>query len=238
MNRALSLICFIAAVAFAISPLLTPGFNGFSPDQFPVPQVDPPIQPAGWAFSIWGLIYAWLILGTGYGLWRRSEAPDWAPHRLPLAISLALGTAWLPLALISPVWATVLIWIMLATALWAMSACGRSDRWLQQAPVAIYAGWLTAASVVALMLCLAGYDILLGMEGWGWVGLALATGLAVTVQRMTPAAPEYGVTVIWALLGVIAANWGDWLFVIGAIVGAAFVGWAIVSSRQDRTGQP
>lgn len=234
MNRALALICFVAAVAFAISPLLTPGFNGFSPDQFPVPQVDPPIQPAGWAFSIWGLIYAWLILGTGFGLLKRAEDASWAPHRLPLAISLVLGTGWLPLAVISPVWATVLIWIMLATALWALRACTTCDRWLQQAPIAIYAGWLTAASVVALMLCLAGYDIGLGMTGWGWIGLALATGLAVTVQRLTPHAPEYGLTVIWALTGVIAANWGDWLFVLGAALGLGIVGWTIIATRQER----
>ena len=40
---------------FAVSPLFTQGFNGFEPDQFPVPQDDPPVQPAGYAFSIWGL---------------------------------------------------------------------------------------------------------------------------------------------------------------------------------------
>ena len=52
---------------FAASPFLSEGFNGFAPDQFPVPQDDPPVQPAGYAFSIWGVIYLWLIVGTGFG---------------------------------------------------------------------------------------------------------------------------------------------------------------------------
>ena len=156
-----------------------------------------------------------------------------AAHRVGRAFGYGGGMPVLAV-LLPPVWATVLIWIMLATALWALRACTTSDRWLQQAPIAIYAGWLTAASVVALMLCLAGYDIGLGMTGWGWIGLALATGLAVTVQRLSPHAPEYGLTVIWALTGIIAANWGDWLFVLGAALGLGIVGWTIIATRQER----
>lgn len=30
-----------------------------------MPQVDPPVQPAGWAFSIWSEIYLWLIVSAG-----------------------------------------------------------------------------------------------------------------------------------------------------------------------------
>ena len=156
-----------------------------------------------------------------------------AAHRVGRAFGYGGGMTVLAV-LLPPVWATVLIWIMLATALWALRACTTSDRWLQQAPIAIYAGWLTAASVVALMLCLAGDDIGLGMTGWGWIGLALATGLAVTVQRLSPHAPEYGLTVIWALTGIIAANWGDWLFVLGAALGLGIVGWTIIATRQER----
>jgi len=60
MTRMKAILLFTAAIAFAISPFLVDGFNGFAPDQFPIPQIDPPAQPAGYAFSIWGL-----ILGRG-----------------------------------------------------------------------------------------------------------------------------------------------------------------------------
>ena len=46
MNRMTSLLTLLAALAFALSPLLSSGFNGFAPDQFPVPQDNPPVQHA------------------------------------------------------------------------------------------------------------------------------------------------------------------------------------------------
>jgi len=76
MTRAFAILTFAAALAFAVAPFVSEGFNGFAPDQFPVPQDAPPIQPAGYAFSIWGVIYLWLIVATGFGLVRRADAPD------------------------------------------------------------------------------------------------------------------------------------------------------------------
>ncbi|MFZ7089564.1 hypothetical protein [Primorskyibacter sp. 2E233] len=205
MNRLWAILCLLAAVAFAASPALAPGFNGFEPTQFPVPIENPPVQPAGYAFAIWGLIYVWLIIGTGFGLLRRFDDPDWSPMRMPLFVSLAVGTAWLPVAQLSPLISTVMIGVMLGAALLSLFRVGDTDRWLQQAPVAIYAGWLTAASCVALGVILGGY-------GWlpptpaALISLALALVISVVVQYRLHRAPEYGITVIWALVGVIVAN--------------------------------
>lgn len=81
-DRALAIAVLIAALAFAASPVIFPEFAGYRPDLFPIPQESPPVQPAGWAFSIWGGIYAWLILGAGYGFWRHADDGDWRPMRL------------------------------------------------------------------------------------------------------------------------------------------------------------
>ncbi len=206
MTRLWSILCVVAALTFAASPFLSPGFNGFEPSQFPVPLEDPPVQPAGYAFAIWGLIYLWLIGGTVFGALLRSDDLDWAPMRPPLFASLAMGTVWLPLAQVSPVLSTLLIWAMLGTALLALFRAGDTDRWLQQAPVAIYAGWLSAASCVALGIVIGGY-------GWmpptpaALLSLLICAVLAVTVQYRLHRAPEYGITVIWALVAVVVANW-------------------------------
>lgn len=205
MTRLWAILLALAAIAFAAAPFVTAGFNGFDPSDFPVPQKDPPVEPAGYAFSIWGLIYAWLVVGALFGLVRRMDDPDWAPMRPPLVISLAIGSVWLWIAQMSPIAATVLIWIMLASALVSLFRVGDTDRWLQQAPVAIYAGWLTAASCVSLGLLLAGHG-LLGPTPAALVSLGLALVLAVATQYALHRAPEYGVTVIWALIGVIVAN--------------------------------
>lgn len=205
MDPMKSILAFAAAVAFALSPFLSPGFNGFSPDQFPVPQVDPPAQPAGYAFSIWGLIYIALIAGTGFGLLKRARDEGWDWARWPLIISLVIGAAWLPVAQFSPFWATVLIWLMLTSAIIALLRMSPADRIWQRTPVALYAGWLTAASSVALALMLAGHGV---MGGTAAALLCLGFGLviAATVQSLRPDTPEYSAAVIWALVGVVVSN--------------------------------
>jgi len=199
------LIVLLFAVAFAASPLWVPGFGGFDADQFPVPQIDPPVQPEGYAFAIWGVIYLWLIIGSGYGIWRRWSDPAWAAMRLPLILSFAVGSVWLPVAVRSPVWATVLIWVMLITALWALWRSPRTDAWAAAWPVGLYAGWLSAASCVALGLLLAGYGFV-DQQVAAWIMVGVAIVLAWGVQWTLGHAPTYGVAVIWALIAVGVQN--------------------------------
>ena len=206
MSRPLTaLMTFLLAIGFAVSPFFVSGFNGFSPDQFPIPQDNPPVQPAGYAFSIWGLIYVWLIVGMGWGLWKRREDYLWHDMRLPLALSLFVGCFWLAVAVASPVWAAVLIWVMLITALYALFRSPRVDRGFAALPVGLYAGWLSAASCVSLGLLAAGYGWMSGpTAGLVFVGLAIV--IAAGVQSSLMRAPTYGIGVIWALVAVVVAN--------------------------------
>jgi hypothetical protein len=208
MPRLAAILTALFAVTFVASPLLTAPFSGFRADQLPLPQIDPPVQPAGWAFSIWGLIYGWLLLSAGFGLLRRAEDPGWNAARRPLILCLAAGTPWLAVANASAIWATVLIFVMAGLAIAAALAAPRQDRWLLQAPVAILAGWLTAASFVSLGSTAAGHGVMTGSLGWAAIGICGALGLGLAVQRALPRAPEYGLTLVWALAGIIAANLG------------------------------
>ncbi|HEY9037626.1 MAG TPA: TspO/MBR family protein [Roseovarius sp.] len=220
-------LVLLAALAFALSPLLAPGFGGFEANQFPVPQVDPPVQPAGYAFGIWGVIYLWLIIGAAYGVWKTSGDTRWAPMRLPLILSLAVGATWLPIAQTSAVWATILIWVMLGFAALAVLRApgGRgANAWLGRAPVALYAGWLTAASSVSLGLMAAGYGVM-GQIPAAILALLLALVLAVVIARKRPDAFGYLAGVIWALVGVCVQNWqgGAMAVLILAALGAALL---------------
>ncbi len=219
-----AILVLTAAIAFASSPFWSGGFAGFRPEQFPIPQIDPPIQPAGYAFSIWGLIYIWLIASAGFGLLQRDTDPDWDRVRWPLFLSLAIGASWISVAQLSPIWATVLIWAMLIAALFALRATPTKDRWLLQAPIAIYAGWLTAASSVSIGLVGAGYDLIMGQMLWAYVALGLAFALAIATQLRVAHAPEYGATVIWALVALAAQNiaLGN-IALVAASLGAAVV---------------
>lgn len=195
----------VLSIAFAISPAFTAPFSGFTPDQLPNPQIDPPIQPEGYTFAIWGLIYTWLIMSAVFGLWKRTDAGDWHAARLPLAISLALGVPWLAIANASAIWATITIIIMALGAITAFIRAPYVDRWWFQAPVGIYAGWLTAASWVSIGTTAAGYGLITGSFGWAFAGILGALFSALAVYKMRTA-PEYLLTVIWALVGIVVTN--------------------------------
>ena len=217
-----AVLTLLAAIAFLLSPLLSSGFNGFSPRQFPIPQVNPPVQPAGYAFSIWGLIYLALVAGAVFGVIKRASHPDWDAARWPLIASLAVGAAWIPVANRSVLVATVLIWIMLVTAVIALVAAGKGDRVWLRSPIALYAGWLTAASSVALGLVLAGYGWVSGTTA-AILSISLALVIAVTVQTVRSDTPEYSVAVIWALIGVAVSNFDP---LNGSVLGLAALGIA------------
>jgi len=204
-ERMKAILVLTASIAFAAVPFFVP-FDGFDPTAYPVPQEDPPVQPAGYAFSIWGPIYIWLLVSAGYGLFRRATDPVWDRTRWPVFISLVIGAAWLPVAQLSPVWATVLIWAMLVSGLVALVRAPRDERaWLAW-PLGLYTGWLTAASAVSLGLLVAGYG-LVGEVTAAWAGIGLAALIAAGIVRWT-ANPPYALAVVWALVALIVQNTG------------------------------
>ncbi len=203
-------LVLLAALAFAISPFLNPEFGGFDPDRYPIPQSNPPVQPAGYAFAIWGVIYLWLLLHAGLGVWKYAGDAIWDRTRWPLLVSLGVGMFWLPVALVSPIWATVMIWIMLAGAVVAMIKAGSgAPAWALQLPLGLYAGWLSAASFVSIGLLGAGYGIVLGETGWAVLALALAVAFVLVVQKMSAGIWTYGLAAAWGFAAISVANLGS-----------------------------
>lgn len=233
-SRALFLA--IVSVAVTLSPAFMTGFDGYDPEDFPVQIARPLVQPAGYAFSIWGLIYLWLILHAGFGLARRAEAAGWDRPRLALMAAQLLGVVWVAFAEDNPVVATAVILVMAAVALTALFQTDGGprqglDRWLFQPPVALFAGWVTAAAGVASGITL---------SGLGWLGDQTAALLMLAVVLIAAAAVQmrlraitYGAAVIWALLGIVAANRGLNLPVsLAAGAGAAIMALIVWQSRR------
>lgn len=217
-------LTFLFTCTFIGSVWVTDPFTGFRPDQLPIPQVDPPIQPAGYAFAIWGLIYAGLFVSAAFGLAVRVTDTAWETTRFPLLLSLALGTPWLWVANQSATGATALIFTMLIFAVIALLRSPDHDRWLLRAPIALYAGWLTAASFVSLGSLAAGHGIVLDQLDWAYAGIVMALLVTLTIQNRVKA-PEYGLTVIWALVGIIMANQVENLWVsVTAAAGILLIG--------------
>lgn len=232
-RTSLAVILLFATLAFGVAPFVTPPFTGYDPGMFPVRIERPSIQPAGYAFSIWSVIYLWLIAHAVYGLWKRAKDPAWDAVRLPLSAAVLIGAVWLAIAGTSAIWGTVTIWFMAAAAITAfLRADPDVDRWMLSAPTAIFAGWLTAAAAVSTGVLIAGY---------GWLPdsvsaaamLALVLVIAVSIQFNRPKMPVYGLTVIWALIGVAVTNGTANLIVtVLAASGIAVMALTLVANRR------
>ncbi len=211
----LAILLLLAAVQQIVAPPLLFGddFNG----QFAGPQLDSPSEPAGYAFAIWGVIYAGCL---AFALVQLS--PRWRQHplvariRLPAILLFAGSTLWLAFARLGPSWATVpVIWAMLACALACVLPLARAPdlpRTLKLAagwPLAIYAGWLTAAAFVNSATILPAWGTGtagLGVEGLGVLMVAGAAALGVALLAALRGALPYALAVGWALVGIIVAN--------------------------------
>lgn len=201
-----AILLLLVTLTFAVAPFITPPFTGYDPGRFPVSIPEPAVQPAGYAFSIWSVIYLWLIAHAAYGYWKRAHSMDWDEVRVPLIASLILGTVWLAIAGLYPLLATVGILFMLATAMVAFFQADEFyDRWMLSAPLAMYAGWLSAASAVSVGVLLGGYGLLTDTES-AVVMIAVVLGVAGMVQWLRPYMPVYGLTVVWALIGITVTN--------------------------------
>lgn len=204
--RSLAILTLALTAAFAIAPALSPSFAGYRPDQLPVFIARHAVQPSGYAFSIWGVIYLWLIGHAAFGLYKRAEHPAWTAVRPALIAAATLGTVWLAIAASAPLIATAVIIPMAAFCIAAfLRADVQVDRWILSAPLAMFAGWLSAASLVSLGIMLGGYGIMPHKIA-ALLMLALLLGGGIYIQSRRPQMPVYGATVVWAMIAVAVAN--------------------------------
>lgn len=216
--------------AFVLSPLFSSGFAGFSKDQFPVVLDHWPAQPAGWAFSIWGVIYGWLLASAVFGLWKRPKSPEWQGMRIALCVSLAVGTFWIAVANTAPVLATGMILVMAVTAILAACRTGRADPWMLAGPVGLYAGWLTAATGVAFAVTTAGYGLLSGPTA-ATLAILAVLGVGLAIQNRIPHVVTYPLAIVWALVGIIAANIDPQHWPIAVLAGFGIIAFALQAWR-------
>jgi len=230
--RMRAILTLTAAVAFIGLSYAAPEFRGYSTDQMPHAVPQPPVQPVGYAFSIWGVIYLWLLISAGFGLIKRAENRQWNRHRWALIGSMVLGAGWLWLALVSPIAATISIFAMLALALLALKRTPTQDYWLLRAPVGLYAGWLTAACFVSLGVLVAGYGLIGGRTA-ALVMIVLAAAVAAGVMLRLRPGGSYPIAVGWGLAGIAVANVGRY----GDVMALAMLGVVLLAALWWYTGR-
>jgi len=160
----LALITFLLASLCRYSPFFScPAFKAFSPDQFD-PQ-NPPVQPRAMRIRSGGLIYVWLIVGWGWGLWSGAMGLFLARHALCAGSVVFCGCFWLRRSQVGKRWGRRSL--IEGDAGFALTALFRSHARIADLRPACgfyYAGWLSATFLrVAGTSCGAGY---------GWNGAA------------------------------------------------------------------
>lgn len=220
-----------AAVLQAVAPVASflaadnqPGSSG----------ADLAINPAGYAFSIWGLIYLLSLVLAAVTVARGKPGVDRAGRfQLDLLGAYLAAVAWIGVSAIGLAWATALVLIvmtllLLDAAIIAAKPVAQSDAvtLLSRATTGIYAAWVT----VAVFLNLASAAVDLGWLDdseiiWQLVVLVVAVLAALGMTALIGASsPGYPLTLIWAFVGVIVASWnGSTAVVVAAIVAIAAV---------------
>jgi hypothetical protein len=232
-----------AAVAQAVLPSL-PALTGWGVQigQRANAEGPLPVTPAGYAFSIWGPIFAWCL---AHAVWQAlpRNADDPLARRAGwfFAAAMAGNALWaLVFQLGGPSWLTAMILAAIAAAAitavaratsWPMPLL-RDQAWLLAAPLGLLAGWVSAAAFVNLAVALSQGGVTTlrdpsASASPALIAAATATALAV-IARFRPF-PTYALAVIWALLAVLARNGFD-ATGLTAAVGALLVAALAVRS--------
>lgn len=247
-RRLVVLASTVFAVVIAYAQMAT-GW-GQTPAEFAADS-DATLRVAGYAFSIWGLIYLGLLV---YAV--RQALPQTGESRLihrlgwpSVAALLGIGW-WIVASAFDWEWATVaLIFgsllalvIPLVTEAGTIRALDRTDRdrWTVVWPLGLLAGWLTVASPVNLLTILTGNGSLPASPSpdvWALIaiGVVTAVALVITARIRTLA---YPLPVAWGLLGVFVAEQAREreLVAYGALAAAVavLVGAIVLSFRLRR----
>lgn len=182
------------------------------------------LTPAGYAFSIWALIYFGLIAFSIYQL-LPSKMVRFRGVRTLYIVSCLLNCAWLYfwhrysigicLVLIIGLLATLaLINIKLK------NADSVRDAVFTKAPFGIYFGWLTAASIVNVFIYLKYIDLQMTASSWNVLGcafliLAMIIALAVRVKLRNFL---YPLAIAWAATGIAIQQQGNTAIILTAAI--------------------
>ena len=202
--------------------------TGAISDRFPIYFV-----PAGYVFSIWGLIYiGWIAFVIYQFLPQHRESPRLRDLGYLFALSCLFNAGWLfcwhylqfGLSVV-----VMLILLGLLVASYLRLNVGRlqvsaAERWCVDIPFGLYLGWITVATVANVSDFL--YSI--GWNGFGlspqiWAVLMLAVasllGLGMALSRRDAA---FLLVLVWAFVGIATKQSGAAMVATAAWVGAAF----------------
>jgi len=251
---ALRLLVLILALAQLVAPaFINPFADGQDAVRAGVPSQ---IEPAGYAFAIWGPIY---ILALVYAAWQLTpggHADRVTAEVAPLAAIVYLGSPlWLAVVEYGPLWASMPILALMAVCACAALILARNrpgpslSRTLAVViPFGLYAGWTCCAAFVNVAEVAPQYGFErfgLSISAYAVASIATATTVACVVLWLARGVLVYTATVLWALGAIWMAGRArgaeeSVLLAVGAAMGALilFTLFARAVRRRPATASP
>jgi len=173
--------------------------------------------PAGYVFSIWGLIYIGLIIFAIYqALPAQRENPRMQATGWWITLGGLANIAWIFLWHYEQFPLTVVAMLVLLASLIitylrlgiGRNSVSQAETWMARVPFSIYLGWISVATVANITAVL---DFV-KWNGFGiapevWMGIILAVVLVIAaVMNFTRRDIAYALVILWALAGISAKH--------------------------------
>lgn len=207
------------------------------------------ITPAGWAFAIWGPLFA---LSVGFAVWQAlpAQRTNALLDRIawPAAIALAAQGVWstyTQLANLTAISVAIILvslagLLMVLRALVHMPALSRGERIFVAPAFSALAAWLTAASIVNVSASLKYHGIAGAQPSPAITTLMIVIGaiIAAIAAARVRGAPLYGLVFAWALIAINAAGGQrfptvGWAAIGGIVLVLAVTTWRL-SDKDNR----
>lgn len=192
--------------------------------------------PAGYAFSIWGLIYLGLLVSVVYQLrlaFRGGEPSD-TIERMGAWFTIAnlANGFWLWFWLNEQIGASVLVMLVILVSLLVIVVRLDMERWDAPLPliafvwwpICLYSGWITLATIanVAAWLTSIGWSAIFTELQWTVIMICVAGLLNLAMVHLRNMR-EFAAVGIWGLVAIAVRHWGDI-----AIIQWTALGWAVI----------
>ncbi len=178
---------------------------------------EPLVVPAGYAFSIWGLIYTGLIVFPIYQLIKRKERHElWKKVRIWFSLNVVANGLWLVFASYDWLWTTVLVILFLLVSLFKInellirikSEGEKVNFWTERLVFSLYYAWITLATALNISAALNYYQwdgFNISDITWSLIVLtvtAVIAGLVFWKYRDT----VFAGVVIWAFFALVVKH--------------------------------
>lgn len=227
----------LLVVLFAIAMPVVAWFtnNGwFGPDNGTISDRYPTLLiAAGYAFAIWGLIFALDLAHATWQVTGRRRHDDTLRRIAPWTVAgFLLTTAWMPL------FSLQLFWLCLPVIFGALICLLRSavilsrERQAQAGqalwawlPLSLHAGWLSLAAFLNLAQVIVAYELLSStwQLPWSLVLFALAAAMLLALNQRMRGNPAYVVAALWGLVAVHIKQSAS------SLAGATVASWVAVA---------